>query len=59
MNIAVKNITEEDALDLYRSLLDDDPVFAECWYDCDPDFYQWCSNYDDLKHIKRKVACEW
>lgn len=51
--------TEEEALDEFRQLLNDDPMFAECWYDCDPDFYEWCSSYDDLKHIKRKVACEW
>jgi hypothetical protein len=32
--------TEEEALDEFRQLLNDDPMFAECWYD-DPD--QWCS----------------
>ena len=47
-------ITEEQALDEFRQLLNDDPIFAECWNDCDPDFYQWCSNYSDYKHIKRK-----
>ena len=47
-------ITEEQALDEFRQLLNDDPIFAECWNDCDPDFYQWCSNYSNYKHIKRK-----
>lgn len=47
-------ITEEEALDEFRKLINEDLVFAECWNDCDPDFYKWCSNYSDYKHIKRR-----
>jgi hypothetical protein len=58
MNIAGKNIRVEEALNLYKKLLINDPVFAECWYDCDQDFLKWCLGYDDLKHIKREDL-EW
>ena len=51
--------TIEQALNEYQSLLDDDLDFENQWSDTPKDFYEWCSNYDDFKHIKRKVACEW
>ena len=46
-----KNI--EEALIEYQFLLNDDDEFAENWNDCKNDFYEWCSLYDDLKHITK------
>jgi len=31
-----------------------DKIFAECWPDKDSSFYEWCSQYLDYQHIKRK-----
>ena len=49
-----KLLTEDEALDKFKQLLNDDPKFSDQWFDCDPDFYEWCSLYDDTKHIKQK-----
>jgi len=46
--------TETEAREEYNKMRRDDPSFAECWSDDNFDFYEWCSNYSDYKHIKRK-----
>ena len=45
--------TKKEALIEYQFLLNDDDEFAENWNDCKNDFYEWCSLYDDLKHITK------
>ena len=45
--------TFEEALTEYQSLLNDDPNFENQWSDTPKDFYEWCFNYDDLKHITK------
>jgi hypothetical protein len=53
--------TEEDARHMFNNLRDDEH-FDTQWGCNDHEqqeilFYEWCSLYDDLKHIKqRKVA---
>ena len=47
--------TEKEARNEYNQLRIDDPIFSECWSSEDHDFYEWCSNYLDYKHIKRGV----
>lgn len=44
--------TFEQALSEYQSLLNDDLDFENQWNNTLKDFYEWCSLYDDLKHIK-------
>ena len=44
--------TFKEALTEYQSLLNDDPNFNNQWSDTLEDFYEWCSLYDDIKHIK-------
>ena len=57
-----KMTTEEDARHMFNNLRDDDEHFDTQWGCNDHEqqeilFYEWCSLYDDLKHIKqRKVA---
>lgn len=46
--------TEKEAREEYNQMKRDDETFNECWGDNDHDFYEWCSNYLDYKHIKRK-----
>ena len=46
--------TEQEARDEYHQIRNDDPAFAECWADSNYDFYEWCSDYIDYKHIKPK-----
>jgi len=46
--------TEKEARDEYNQMRIDDPIFSECWSNEDHDFYEWCSNYLDYKHIERK-----
>ena len=48
--------TYQEALDEFIDLINDDPDFQNQWSDTPKDFYEWCSNYDDLKHIKKEVA---
>ena len=38
----------------FRRMIKEDKTFAECWPDTDNNFYEWCSNYVDYKHIKAK-----
>ena len=45
--------TYQEALDEFISLINDDPDFENQWSDTPKDFYEWCSNYDDLKHITK------
>ena len=45
-------ITYEEALTEYQSLLNDDLDFKKQWSNTLKNFYEWCSFYDDLKHIK-------
>ena len=49
--------TFKEALTEYQSLLNDDPYFENQWCDTLKDFYEWCSNYDDLKHITKGKIC--
>jgi hypothetical protein len=50
-------ITEQEALDEFLGLINDDPDFENQWSNTSQDFFEWCSLYDDLKHIKqREVA---
>jgi hypothetical protein len=49
----LKMKTKKEALIEYQFLLNDDDEFAENWNDCKNDFYEWCSLYDDLKHITK------
>lgn len=44
--------TEKEARNEYQQMRIDDPIFGECWSSEDHDFYEWCSNYSDYKHIK-------
>lgn len=44
--------TENEARDEYNQMRINDPIFSECWSSEDHDFYEWCSNYSDYKHIK-------
>ena len=51
--------TEEDARHMFNNLRDDDEHFDTQWGCNDHEqqeilFYEWCSLYDDLKHIKQK-----
>ena len=50
--------TKKEALIEYQFLLNDDDEFAENWNDCKNDFYEWCSLYDDLKHITKGEQME-
>ena len=50
--------TFEEALTEYQSLLNDDTDFEHQWCDTLKDFYEWCSNYDDLKHIAKGEQME-
>ena len=45
--------TKQEARQEYNQMRNDDPVFAECWSTDDHDFYEWCSDYLDYKHITR------
>ena len=49
---------EQQAKDEFYNLINDDPNFKAQWnYDA---FYEWCGNYDDLKHItKTKELKKW
>lgn len=49
-------ITYQEALDEFLSLLNDDPDFENQWSNTPKDFFEWCSNYEDLKHINKEVA---
>jgi hypothetical protein len=49
----LKMKTKKEALIEYQFLLNDDPDFEHQWCDTLKDFYEWCSNYDDLKHITK------
>ena len=49
----LKMKTKKEALIEYQSLLNDDPDFEHQWCDTLKDFYEWCSNYEDLKHITK------
>ncbi len=47
-------LTEQEVRNEYNKMRSEDPVFAECWSDKDFDFYEWCSQYLDYKHIEAK-----
>lgn len=40
----------------YFNLRNDDPDFEDQWNETEEDFFEWCSLYDDLKHITNKEA---
>jgi len=50
--------TKQEALDEFISLLNGDPDFENQWSNTAKDFYEWCSNYEDLKHIKKRFFNE-
>ena len=55
--------TEEEARFEFDNLRSDDPVFDSVWGCNDEEqqeknFYEWCSMYDDTKHIKERIKCE-
>ena len=50
-NINMK--TEEEARDAFYNLINDDPDFQAQWGYGEDAFYEWCSVYDDTKHIKK------
>ena len=50
--------TEEEARFEFDNLRSDDPVFDSVWGCNDEEqqeknFYEWCSMYNDTKHIKK------
>ena len=52
-------ITDEQARLMFNDLRDDDQDFDTQWgysniKEQNKTFYEWCSIYDDLKHIKPK-----
>lgn len=47
-------LTEKQARKDFREMRKKDKVFSELWPDTDRQFYEWCSNYLDYKHIKDK-----
>tara|TARA_R100000231_G_scaffold68409_1_gene54618 strand:- start:580 stop:774 length:195 start_codon:yes stop_codon:yes gene_type:complete len=61
--------TEEEARDQFYNLINDDQDFKSQWGHCDglqikkaieeqeDAFYEWCSVYDDTKHIKKGLLC--
>ena len=57
--------TENQARSEFNQLMYDDDEFIAQWRSCEGSqtkinnaFYEWCSNYDDLKHIKQKGTNE-
>jgi len=48
--------TKQEAFDEFINLLNDDPDFENQWSNTSKDFFEWCSNYEDLKHIKKEVV---
>lgn len=47
--------TFNDAMEEYTSLRNDDPNFEKQWDEKMGDFYEWCSLYEDLQHIKKEM----
>ena len=52
-------VTLEQARYEFNNLRDDDPKFDSLWGCNDEDqqeknFFEWCSMYDDTKHLKQK-----
>jgi len=45
-------LTEAEVRNIFRQHIKDDATFAECWPDTDRNFYEWCSQYLDYKHIE-------
>ena len=46
-------MTKEQAKQEFNQLLNDDEIFANQWNNTLKDFLEWCSLYNDTKHIKR------
>tara|TARA_Y100000592_G_scaffold27359_1_gene43478 strand:+ start:14 stop:184 length:171 start_codon:yes stop_codon:yes gene_type:complete len=49
--------SREEAYIEFSQLIQDDENFHKQWHSYDPNklksnFYEWCSNYEDTKHIK-------
>jgi hypothetical protein len=54
-------MTEENARYEFNNLRNDDDKFDDQWGSNDEtqqeiNFYEWCSQYDDLKHIKQTTT---
>ena len=47
--------THDEAMQEYISLRNDDVDFEKQWNKNMEDFYEWCSYYKDLEHIKKEV----
>jgi hypothetical protein len=50
--------TKAEAYIEFSQLIEDDENFHKQWHSYDPhnlrlNFYEWCSNYKDTKHIKK------
>ncbi len=57
--------TEDQARSEFNQLMYDDNEFMAQWGSCEGSqtkindaFYEWCSNFDDLKHIKKRETNE-
>ena len=44
-------LTEKEVRAKYKEFLDTTPGAKDCLQDNDYDFYNWCSQYTDYKHI--------
>ena len=49
-----KLLTEAEVREMYREMRKKDKVFAECWPANNESFYEWCSQYLDYQHIRKK-----
>ena len=50
----MQKITKQEALEKYHQQQYDDPFFVMQFRNDHDDFYEWCSLYDDLKHINKR-----
>jgi hypothetical protein len=48
-----KEMTEQEVRDEYTAQRKD-KVFAQCWPANNEAFYEWCSQYVDYQHIRKK-----
>ena len=49
-----KKLTEKEVRKEFKEMRKKDKTFAEVWADTDRNFYEWCSQYLDYKHIKER-----
>ena len=46
--------TKDQVRKIYDNHRANDKTFAECWSSDNHDFYEWCSQYTDYQHKKKK-----